>query len=33
MKTLTLAMARSLVVAALFAVPLLADDDEDLKKA
>jgi hypothetical protein len=32
MKTLTLAMARSLVVAALFAVPLLADDDEDLKK-
>lgn len=32
MKTLTLALARSLVVVALFAVPLLADDDEDLKK-
>jgi len=32
MKTLTLALARSLVVVALFAVPLRADDDEDLKK-
>jgi hypothetical protein len=32
MKTLTLALARSLVVVALFSVPLLADDDEDLKK-
>jgi hypothetical protein len=32
MKTLTLALARSLVVVALFAVPQLADDDEDLKK-
>ena len=32
MKTLTLALARSLVVVALFAVPLMADDDEDLKK-
>ena len=32
MNTLTMALARSVVVVALFAVPLLADDDEDLKK-
>ena len=32
MNKLTLVVARSLVVAALFAVPLFADDDEALKK-
>ena len=32
MNTLTMALARSLVVAALFAVPSFADDEEDLKK-
>ena len=32
MNKLTLVVARSLVVAALFAVPLFADDDETLKK-
>jgi len=32
MNKLTLVVARSLVVAALFAVPLLAGDDEALKK-
>ena len=32
MNTLTVALARSLVVAALFAVPLFADDEEELKK-
>jgi hypothetical protein len=32
MKKLTAALAQSLVVAALFAVPLFADDDEALKK-
>ena len=32
MNKLTLAVARSLVVATLFAVPLFAEDDEALKK-
>jgi hypothetical protein len=32
MNTLTVALARSLVVAALFAVPSFADDEEELKK-
>jgi len=32
MNKLTLVVARSLVVAALFSVPLFADDDEALKK-
>ena len=32
MNTLTMALARSLVVAALFAVPSFADDEEELKK-
>ena len=32
MNKLTLVVARSLVVAALFAVPVLAEDDEALKK-
>lgn len=32
MNTLTVTLARSLVVAALFAVPSFADDEEDLKK-
>ena len=32
MNTLTMALARSVVVVALFAVPLLGDGEEDLKK-
>ena len=32
MNTLTMVLAQSLVVAAFFAVPSLADDDEALKK-
>jgi hypothetical protein len=32
MNTLTVALAQSLVVAALFAVPTFGDDDEALKK-
>lgn len=32
MNTLTVTLARSLVIAAFFALPLLAADDEELKK-